>query len=147
MEQDSDRMRSQQSGSNAHGKAEGLLSLGLPAEQESEHLCKPKLRICMSASSSLARPLGQGTKRRCRAVPGRLVEYRTRHTPGNSSRSLHINSVPLPRAAWRGGGRGWHGAKEETVTATGLEDGWAWSHRDNAAGAGQGEGKVARTPQ
>lgn len=28
MEQDSDRMRSQQAGSNAHSKAEGLLSLG-----------------------------------------------------------------------------------------------------------------------
>lgn len=53
-------------------------------------------------------------------MPGGLAELRTRREPGNGSRSLGINSAPLPRAARRGGRRGWHGAKEETVTATGL---------------------------
>lgn len=72
---------------------------------------------------SLAQPPGQTQAQMKAWGCARLLEHRARHTPRNSSRSLHINSAPLPRAARRGGGREWHRAREETVTATGLEDG------------------------
>lgn len=113
-QRDSDMLRSQA------GSTEGLPRLGACGELNSVHLC-------VSPSSSRFGPgtgswPDAGTELRCRAVPGTSVEHGPRRTPRNSSRSLRINSAPLPR---RGGGRGWHGAREETVTATGLEDGWA----------------------
>lgn len=108
-------------------QASQLQGLQQPRQAEEARLQAQLRGLCTPSGShpkpSLAQAPGQTQAQMKVWGCARLSEHRAHHAPRNSSCSLHINSAPLPRAAQRGGGREWHRAREETVTATGLEDG------------------------
>lgn len=112
-----------QASSKAYGSTEGLKRLGVPPGDGTP----TQGSVCPQQLPSQTQPgtapwPDTGTEEGvglCQAV-GAQGSPRAQE---QLTQPLHINSAPLPRAAWRGGGRGWHRAREETVTATGLEDG------------------------